>query len=122
MTWRNRSACLDEDPELFFPIGNTYPALLQIEEAKVVCRRCEVVETCSKWGSESGQDRGGWGGLSADERHSSNAEMPVPVAPAESHHLLGEELGGPPPSPGPKARVRGGSSPPNMKSGSRPEQ
>jgi len=22
----------------------------------------------------------------------SNAEMPVPVAPAESHHLLGEEL------------------------------
>src|SRR5450756_324660 len=69
MTWRNRSACLDEDPELFFPIGNTYPALLQMEEAKVVCRRCEVVETCLKWASESGQDSGVWGGLSADERH-----------------------------------------------------
>src|SRR4051812_16351319 len=42
MDWRDRAACLDEDPELFFPIGNTGPAILQIEEAKVVCRRCEV--------------------------------------------------------------------------------
>ena len=41
MDWRHRAACLDEDPELFFPIGNTGPALLQIEEAKQVCRRCE---------------------------------------------------------------------------------
>ena len=70
MTWRNRSACLDEDPELFFPIGTGHPALLQAEEAKVVCRRCAVVQTCLKWASESGQDSGIWGGLSADERHS----------------------------------------------------
>jgi WhiB family transcriptional regulator, redox-sensing transcriptional regulator len=46
MTWRDRAPCLGVDPELFFPIGNTGPALLQIEEAKVVCRRCEVVEPC----------------------------------------------------------------------------
>jgi WhiB family transcriptional regulator, redox-sensing transcriptional regulator len=68
MTWRNCAACLDEDPELFFPIGNTGPALLQIEEAKVVCRRCEVIETCLGWAMESGLDGGVWGGLSADER------------------------------------------------------
>ena len=49
MDWRDRAACLDEDPELFFPIGNTGPAILQIEEAKAVCRRCEVIDTCLKW-------------------------------------------------------------------------
>lgn len=68
MTWRDHAACLDEDPELFFPIGNTDPAYRQIEKAKVVCRRCEVIETCLSWAMESRQDDGVWGGLSADER------------------------------------------------------
>ena len=68
MTWRDRAACLDEDPELFFPIGNTGPALLQIEEARAVCHRCEVIETCLKWAIEFGQDAGVFGGLSDDER------------------------------------------------------
>jgi len=68
MDWRHRSACLDEDPELFFPIGNTGPAILQIEEAKVVCRRCEVREQCLAWALEAGQDHGVWGGMSEDER------------------------------------------------------
>ena len=40
MDWRHNAACRDVDPELFFPIGNTGPALLQIDEAKRVCRRC----------------------------------------------------------------------------------
>ena len=68
MDWRHRAACLDEDPELFFPIGNTGPALLQIEEAKAVCRRCDVVDACRTWAIESGQGAGVGGGLSEDER------------------------------------------------------
>lgn len=68
MDWRHRAACRDEDPELFFPIGNTGPALLQVEEAKAVCRRCEVIEPCLAWALETGQDAGVWGGLSEDER------------------------------------------------------
>jgi WhiB family redox-sensing transcriptional regulator len=68
VTWRDSAACLDVGPELFFPIGNAYPALLQIEEAKVVCRDCVVAETCLRWAIDARQDTGVWGGMSGDER------------------------------------------------------
>ena len=68
MDWRHDAACRDVDPELFFPIGNTGPAILQIAEAKQVCHRCPVMEPCLQWAIESGQDSGVWGGLSEDER------------------------------------------------------
>ena len=68
MTWRNRAACLDEDPELFFPIGSTEPSFRQIELAKAVCHRCEVIDNCLSWAMDSRQEDGVWGGLSADER------------------------------------------------------
>jgi Transcription factor WhiB. len=68
MTWRNRAACLKENPELFFPTGNSDPAFHQIEKAKAVCCRCPVVDTCLRWAMESGQDAGVWGGLSDYER------------------------------------------------------
>jgi len=70
MNWRDRAACIGEDPELFFPDGNTGSALQQIEEAKAVCRRCQVAEICLKWALDSGQDAGVWGGMSEDERRS----------------------------------------------------
>jgi len=50
------------------PVGNTGPALAQIEEAKKICERCSVKEPCLAWALESGQDAGVWGGLSEDER------------------------------------------------------
>lgn len=68
MDWRHRAVCREVDPELFFPIGNTGPALLQIEEAKAVCRRCPVSEPCLEWALSTGQDAGVWGGMSEDER------------------------------------------------------
>ena len=70
----------DEDPELFFPVGNSGPALLQIAEAKTVCRRCPVVSDCLAWALESGQDAGVWGGMSEDERRAlkrRNARTPA---------------------------------------------
>jgi WhiB family redox-sensing transcriptional regulator len=70
MDWRHRAICRDEDPELFFPVGNSGPALLQIAEAKAVCERCPVINECLNWALETGQDAGVWGGLSEDERRS----------------------------------------------------
>ncbi|MFB7224259.1 WhiB family transcriptional regulator [Streptomyces sp. NPDC002596] len=66
--WRMQAACRDEDPDLFFPIGSTGPALVQTEEAKEVCRGCPVREQCLEWAMENGQDSGVWGGLGEAER------------------------------------------------------
>ncbi|NBU30017.1 MAG: WhiB family transcriptional regulator, partial [Actinobacteria bacterium] len=49
MDWRHDAACRDADPELFFPIGNTGPALGQIEQAKAICRTCSVMDDCLRW-------------------------------------------------------------------------
>ncbi|MDO5671702.1 MAG: WhiB family transcriptional regulator [Actinomycetaceae bacterium] len=70
MDWRSRAACLAVDPELFFPIGNTGPAIAQIAEAKTVCATCTVVDTCLAWALENNQDSGVWGGMSEEERRS----------------------------------------------------
>lgn len=68
MDWRNRAACRDEDPELFFPVGTSGPAISQITAAKAVCHRCTVAADCLAWALASGQDAGVWGGMSEDER------------------------------------------------------
>ena len=87
MTWHDRAACLSVDPELFFPIGTTGPALAQIEEAKAVCHRCEVIETCLEWAIESGQDTGVWGGLSEDERRALKRRNFRALVPTQLHPL-----------------------------------
>ncbi|MEU4261779.1 WhiB family transcriptional regulator [Streptomyces sp. NPDC025273] len=66
--WRMLAACRDEDPDLFFPIGSTGPALVQTEDAKAVCAACPVRDQCLEWALENGQDSGVWGGLSENER------------------------------------------------------
>jgi WhiB family redox-sensing transcriptional regulator len=68
MPWRKGAACRTEDPELFFPVGTSGPALLQVEQAKAVCHRCPVTDRCLAWALETGQDAGVWGGMSEDER------------------------------------------------------
>ncbi|WP_406413917.1 WhiB family transcriptional regulator [Streptomyces halstedii] len=66
--WRTHAACRDEDPDLFFSIGTTGPALVQTEEAKAVCRGCPVRQQCLDWALENNQDAGVWGGLGETER------------------------------------------------------
>jgi WhiB family redox-sensing transcriptional regulator len=68
MEWLRSARCLDEDPELFFPVGTTAPARAQVERAKSICRACPVIEACLEWSLATAQDAGIWGGLSEEER------------------------------------------------------
>ncbi|MFD5064922.1 WhiB family transcriptional regulator [Streptomyces sp. NPDC058394] len=68
MDWRQHAVCQEEDPELFFPVGNSGPALLDIAEAKAVCHRCQVTEQCLRWALDFDQADGVWGGRSEGER------------------------------------------------------
>ena len=68
MDWVYRARCRTEDPELFFPIGTTPTAMVQIEAAKAVCQLCDVREECLQWAMATEQEAGVWGGLSEDER------------------------------------------------------
>lgn len=66
--WTGLARCRTRDPELFFPVGTTGPALLQVTQAKLVCGRCAVREQCLSFAMENRERDGIFGGLTADER------------------------------------------------------
>ena len=66
--WRNVASCRDTDPDLFFPIGTTGPALEQIEAARAVCMECPAQEPCLEFALATNQESGVWGGTSEEER------------------------------------------------------
>lgn len=66
--WESRAACLDSEPDLFFPIGHAGPALRQVAQAKAVCARCHVRLECLQYALATRQAHGVWGGTSEEER------------------------------------------------------
>lgn len=66
--WRDRAACRDTDPDLFFPVGSTGAAIEQIESAKEVCSACESIHSCLEFALATNQESGIWGGTSEEER------------------------------------------------------
>ncbi|WP_347277107.1 WhiB family transcriptional regulator [Streptomyces durmitorensis] len=60
--------CAREDPELFFPVSATGPALREELAAKRICLRCPVLRPCLAWAIDSGQAYGVWGGTNAEQR------------------------------------------------------
>ena len=62
------AACRDADPELFFPVGDAGPALVQLDRARQVCAGCAIRTACLEWALASGEVAGVWGGASEDER------------------------------------------------------
>ena len=67
-SWRDHARCRDTDPELFFPVGTTGTALVQIQRAKQVCLECAARVECLDFALTTNQDSGVWGGLSEEER------------------------------------------------------
>ncbi|PWI13092.1 WhiB family transcriptional regulator [Streptomyces sp. Act143] len=68
------AACLDEDPEQFFPLTelNSNP---QVDQARTVCRRCPVLLACRFWAVEHGEDAGIWGATTAAQRRAIRRAM-----------------------------------------------
>ena len=66
--WREQASCRHTDPDLFFPIGSTGPALDQIAAAKAVCAQCPVQPACLEFALATNQEAGVWGGTSEEER------------------------------------------------------
>ena len=67
-TWRTDATCRDTNPDLFFPVGTTGQALVQIENAKAVCHICPCQHDCLEYALTTNQDSGIWGGTSEEER------------------------------------------------------
>ncbi len=71
MTWRERAACAQTDPEVFFP-DSTGDA---VWAAKAVCATCEVVDRCrgeadaAEGSSGMGRRWGVWGACTPAERY-----------------------------------------------------
>jgi WhiB family redox-sensing transcriptional regulator len=66
--WRDLAACRTADPELFFPVSETGPALGQVTRAKAVCATCSVREKCLDYALVTRQAYGVWGGASEEDR------------------------------------------------------
>jgi WhiB family redox-sensing transcriptional regulator len=66
--WRQRAACRDQDPELFFPVSDMGPGARQTEQAKAVCARCPVRAECLEYALDNALDHGIYGGTTESER------------------------------------------------------
>jgi len=91
--WRSEAACLTEDPELFFPEGESERYRGQIEAAVEVCRSCGVADACLAFAIETEQRTGIWGGTTAQERRglevvAGQVRRVAPLGPAAASDLL----------------------------------
>jgi len=66
--WREAGACVNADPDLFFPISMTGIAIEQIAYAKALCARCPVRDECLEFVGANDSGYGIWGGTTPEER------------------------------------------------------
>jgi WhiB family redox-sensing transcriptional regulator len=66
--WRAASACLNADPDMFFPVAAGTVASKQISLALRICAGCAVRQHCLDFAMRSGEKDGIWGGTTPEER------------------------------------------------------
>jgi WhiB family redox-sensing transcriptional regulator len=66
--WRDLASWRESEPNLFFPVGTTGPAVEQIDAAIAICSTCMVQEDCLQYALETNQESGVWGGYAEDDR------------------------------------------------------
>lgn len=66
--WRQHAACLEHDPELFFPAGTVGASAAKIAAAKRICAGCPVQAECLSYAVTTAQRFGIWGGTDEEER------------------------------------------------------
>lgn len=60
--------CQIHDPEIWFPVGYSGPAVLQAELAKMYCHSCPIEAECLAAALSRGESAGVWGGATEEER------------------------------------------------------
>lgn len=66
--WRAASACLNTDPDVFFPVAVGSAASKQVARAMRICASCTVRQQCLDFAMRSGEKDGIWGGTTPEER------------------------------------------------------
>lgn len=61
--WMSQAECQGEDPDLWFAEARFEPE--RAKEAKRICDNCIVQLNCLKYGKDTGQEHGTWGGVEA---------------------------------------------------------
>jgi WhiB family redox-sensing transcriptional regulator len=66
--WRAASACLNADPDMFFPVAAGNAASKEVSLALRLCQGCTVRQHCLDFAMQSGEKEGIWGGTTPEER------------------------------------------------------
>ena len=66
--WRAEAACVGENLDIFFPLGDQATHHALSVQAKQVCARCPVMNVCRAWALRTSPEFGIFGGLTAHER------------------------------------------------------
>jgi WhiB family transcriptional regulator, redox-sensing transcriptional regulator len=67
-SWMSDGACNGKDPALWQPIGESSVFADQIQEARRICWRCPVFDSCREFSLETRQQSGIWAAMTERDR------------------------------------------------------